>query len=75
MKLSPDHQEPDRVPGDLGASLVTRITDTAYGNLLRYLGIRNDRIDIVDMAYATMNPHEAVLRKLGVTVVIKPKKE
>jgi uroporphyrinogen decarboxylase len=69
MKLTLNHTEPDKVPFDLGASLVTGITDTAYANLLSYLGIRKDEIDIADMAYATVSPHEDVLRKLGVDVI------
>jgi uroporphyrinogen decarboxylase len=69
MKLALDHKEPDRVPFDLGSSLVTGITDTAYANLLKYLGIQKDSIDIADIAYATVNPHEDVLRRLGVDVL------
>jgi uroporphyrinogen decarboxylase len=69
MRLTLNHKEPDQVPFDLGGSLVTGITDQAYENLLKYLGIQKDSITIADIAYATTDPHEDVLRKLGVDVL------
>lgn len=69
MKLSLNHNEPDKVPFDLGGSLVTGITDVAWANLLKYMGIKKDNIDVADICYATCNPHEDVLRKIGVDVL------
>ena len=36
------HREPDRVPIDLGGSLVTGINAAAYGRLKRTLGVEGD---------------------------------
>jgi len=37
------HEEPDRVPIDLGAMLSTGIMGIAYNKLEAYLGIKGDR--------------------------------
>lgn len=39
VKLALQHQEPDRIPLDFGATLLTGIHINAYKNLLQYPGI------------------------------------
>jgi uroporphyrinogen decarboxylase len=43
------HREPDRVPFDLGGTLVTGIHHIAYKNLLFYLGLKEKEIQIFDI--------------------------
>lgn len=49
VRLALNHQEPDRVPYDLGASGVTGIHLTAYRNLREYLGLPTDEIRTDDV--------------------------
>ena len=42
------HEEPDRIPFDLGSTLVTGITKNAYVNLARALGAETGRIELCD---------------------------
>jgi len=39
-----NHSEGDRVPLDIGATLMTGISKTAYANLLRFLGMKEENI-------------------------------
>ncbi len=59
-----NHQEPDRVPIDLGGNQ-TGIHKFAYQALLEYLGIDDD-IVIMDAAQQLARPCEAVLERLRV---------
>ena len=59
-----DHQEPDRVPIDLGGNQ-TGIHKVAYQSLLRYLGIA-DELTIMDAVQQLAKPCEAVLQRLHV---------
>ena len=45
-----DHQEPDRVPFDLGGTGLTTIHLTAYANLRRHLGLPEGQPEIMAMA-------------------------
>lgn len=58
------HQEPDRVPLDLGG-WVTTISQIAYNNLLQALGIDRER-EVFDWLRQNVAPEEDVLRRLGV---------
>jgi uroporphyrinogen decarboxylase len=58
------HQQPDRVPIDLGGNQ-TGIHKFAYQALLEYLGIE-DEIDIMDPVQQLARPCEAVLQRLRV---------
>ncbi len=60
------HQEPDRIPFDIGSTLVTGITSTAYKNLLSYLGIKKEEIAIQDMIQQLAVVDEEVLQRLKV---------
>ena len=48
MKVALGHKEPDRVPIDLGASIVTSITKAAYVPLREHLGLPVEDVQIYD---------------------------
>lgn len=48
VRLALGHKEPDRVPIDLGASIVTSITKAAYVPLQEYLGLPVEDVQICD---------------------------
>ncbi len=58
------HQEPDRVPVDLGG-WVTTISQITYNNLLQKLGIDRER-EVFDWLRQNVAPEEDVLQRLGV---------
>ncbi len=62
-----NHQEPDRVPVDLGQAVGDGITLTAYGNLLQHLRI-DETIQVKDKRGQTARVSEAVLQRLRVDV-------
>jgi len=47
--LALKHEEPDRVPIDLGATSVTGIHARAYHDLRKYLGLSEKPIRIIDV--------------------------
>jgi len=68
VKLALSHKEADKVPLDLGGSLVSGITGPAYENLLRYYG-SNEEIELADIAYLTVLPIDQFQISLGVDVL------
>jgi uroporphyrinogen decarboxylase len=46
--LALNHQEPDRIPIDLGGSIVTSITKSAYIDLKQFLGLPQEEIKLLD---------------------------
>lgn len=61
------HTEADRVPFDLGTTLVTGIHRIAYANLLDALGMADlPEQPLLDPFQQLAMPHEEVLRTLGV---------
>ena len=48
LRLALSHKEPDRVPIDLGASIVTSITKAAYVPLRAHLGLPAEEVRIYD---------------------------
>jgi uroporphyrinogen decarboxylase len=48
VKAALNHQEPDRVPLDLGQAVGDGITLTAYRNLLAHLGMSDTTIQVKD---------------------------
>lgn len=61
-----NHEEPDRVPIDLGSTLVTGICRGAYADLLGCLGLPERDIQIVDMFQQLAGVDEDVLQALEV---------
>jgi uroporphyrinogen decarboxylase len=63
------HQEPDRVPIDLGATPSSGISAIAYYNLKHYLGITEGHTRVYDMAQQIAQPEDFILDRFGVDVV------
>ncbi len=61
-----NHEEPDRVPIDLGSTQVTAICRNAYADLLARLGLSGREIQIVDMVQQLAGVDEDVLQALEV---------
>jgi len=62
------HREPDRVPFDLGGSVLTGIHEQAYRRLRRYLGLPEVEIETEDDKQQLAAVHEDVKQQLGVDV-------
>ena len=63
-----DHQEPDRVPLDLGATQVTGIHAVAYQRLRSAFGLPPVEIKLCDYIQGLALPDQDVLEQLGVDV-------
>ena len=61
-----EHREPDRVPFDLGASLITGIHKTAYNNFINYMNVPEKEIEMFDVVQQISTPSEKFLLKIGV---------
>lgn len=62
-----NHEEPDRVPTDLGTTNVTTITSEAYDRLKNYLCPNQEgEVEIVERAQQIVKPEESILRLLGI---------
>lgn len=48
VELALNHQEPDRIPIDLGGTLVSSITRKAYVDLRKYIGLPEEEIRMLD---------------------------
>jgi uroporphyrinogen decarboxylase len=63
-----NHQEPDRVPFDLGSTQVTGIHEVAYRKLRAYLGMTEVEPQICDTVQGLALPDDDVIEKLGIDV-------
>lgn len=63
------HQEPDRVPVDLGATPSSGISAIAYYNLKHHLGITEGHTRVYDVAQQIAQPEDFILDRFGVDVV------
>ncbi len=61
-----EHQEPDRIPRDLGSTQVTGITAGAYRNLRRFLTLPEQPTQWSDVIQQLATPTEDLLQQLGV---------
>jgi len=62
-----NHQEPDRIPIDLGSTIVTTTTRIAYNNLRDYLGMEPDpNVVISHRQMDTVYPKEDLLQRYQV---------
>lgn len=66
IKSSLEHQEPDRVPRDLGSTPVTSITKIAYENLRKHLGMKEEKVIILDQIQQLPKIDEKLLDRLGI---------
>jgi uroporphyrinogen decarboxylase len=60
------HQEPDRVPIDLGATIVSSIVKTSYIDLKHYLGMTVEDIKMLDYVQQLPYVDEDLLKRFGV---------
>lgn len=63
-----NHKEPDRVPFDMGGTVVTGIQAKAYRRLRQYLGLQEKEIIIIDMLQQLALVDDDVMERLGVDV-------
>jgi len=66
VKLALDHKEPDRIPIDLGATIVSSITKSSYIPLKKYLGIPIEEIKMLDYVQQLPYVDEALMQRFGV---------
>jgi len=64
-----DHREPDRVPIDLGASVVTSIAISTYGKVRRALGLPETPVRVLEAVQQIAAVDEDAMDALGVDVV------
>jgi uroporphyrinogen-III decarboxylase len=69
VALALEHKEPDRVPIDLGASMVTGIHASSYAKLREALGITEGTIKVYEPFQMLAEVEEEVRQALGVDVV------
>ena len=63
------HQQPDRVPIDLGSTPSSGISAIAYGNLTRHLGIPNSKTRVYDVVQQLAQPEDEILNRFKIDVV------
>jgi len=61
-----NHQEPDRVPIDLGATIVSSITKSAYLDLKKYLGVPVAELTMLDHVQQLPYLDDDLLERFGV---------
>lgn len=64
-----NHQEPDRVPIDLGATPSSGISAIGYGKLTKHLGIPDSVIQVYDVVQQLAQPEEFILDRFNVDVL------
>ena len=64
-----NHEEPDRVPIDLGSTPSSGISAVAYDRLKQHLGIASGRTRIYDVVQYLAQPEDAILERFGVDVI------
>lgn len=62
------HQEPDRIPFDMGSTQVTGIHVVAYQNLREYLGLPKVKPVMCDVVQQLALPDDDLVEKLGIDV-------
>ncbi len=72
VRAALDHRPPDRVPVDLGGSIVTGINAMAYARLKRHLGLAGPaKVASVVLLLAEVEP--AIIRRWGLDVLPVPR--
>jgi uroporphyrinogen decarboxylase len=66
VRLALDHKEPDRIPIDLGATIISSITKSAYLDLKRYLGMPVGEVKMLDFVQQLPYVDEALMERFGV---------
>jgi uroporphyrinogen decarboxylase len=68
VKAALEHREPDRIPYDLGGSVLTGINRHAYKRLREYLGMPAKNIEICDVMQQLARVDEDLIDRLKVDV-------
>ncbi|GMV92408.1 MAG: hypothetical protein AMXMBFR82_21860 [Candidatus Hydrogenedentota bacterium] len=63
------HQEPDRVPVDMGSTPSSGISAIAYSNLKVHLGVREGATRVYDVVQQLAQPEDWALDRFGVDVI------
>ena len=63
--LALNHKEPDRVPYDMGGTVVTGVQAKAYARLRKYLGLPEKEIVIIDILQQLAQVDEDVMERMG----------
>jgi len=66
VMLALNHQEPDRIPIDLGGSICSSIHKSAYIELKKHLGMGLEQIQLVDYVQQLPYLDEAFLERFGI---------
>lgn len=66
VMLALDHKEPDRIPIDLGATIVSSIAKTSYISLKRHLEMPLEKIKMLDYVQQLPYLDENLLQRFGV---------
>jgi uroporphyrinogen decarboxylase len=66
VQLALNHQEPDRIPIDMGATIITSITQKAYTDLRQHLGMPLDQSVMLDYVQQLPYVDEALMERFGV---------
>jgi uroporphyrinogen decarboxylase len=64
-----DHQKPDRIPVDMGATPSSGISAIAYSNLVKHIGMPELPVQIYDVVQQLAQPDMKVLDRFGVDVL------
>jgi len=64
-----NHQQPDKIPVDLGSTPSSGISAIAYFNLKKYLGIDGGHTRIYDVVQQLAQPEEEILDPFGIDVL------
>jgi uroporphyrinogen decarboxylase len=68
VKAILEHKEPDRLPFDLGGSVLTGINRHSYVKLRKYLGMPEKEIEIVDVMQQLARVDEDMIERLKIDV-------
>jgi uroporphyrinogen decarboxylase len=66
VRMALDHREPDRIPIDLGATIVSSITRSSYLPLKQHLGLPIEEIKMLDYVQQLPYVDEALMERFGV---------
>ena len=64
--LALNHQEPDRIPIDLGGTIVSSIAKSSYVALKQYLGLPLEEIKMLDYVQQLPYVDEPLMQRFGV---------
>jgi len=64
-----NHQEPDKVPVDLGSNPSSGISAIAYTNLKKHLGMNSGHTRIYDVVQQLAQPEDGILDHFGIDIV------